>query len=190
MVLRRDREIKMNRNATFLGIMFGPFFRWWWATITGVATVGGWFLFPASVYILTRIWICFLILFFFALMFLTISATYQGYRLFKNSYSKITLRSIQRCDDFGGDHIFLFVGNYNTEIGSLFEVYRNLADVEVCIAIVEVVHIKDDRTVQAKPIWFSPGQKRDLQGGIIGITSLTVRPIIKKENIERWFSER
>lgn len=180
----------MNKNVTFLEIMFGPFFKWWWATITGVATIAGWFIFPAFGYTVGRIWICFLILFFFTLMFLTISATYQGYRLFKNSCSRLTLKSIQRCDDFSGDHIFLFIGNYNTEIGSLFEVYRNLGDVEVCIAIVEVIHIKDDDTVQAKPIWFSPGHKRDLQGGTIGITSLTVRPIIKKENIERWFGER
>jgi hypothetical protein len=123
-------------------------------------------------------------------MFLAVSTTYQGYRLFKNLLSRLTLKSIQRCDDFSGEHIFLFVGNRNTEIGSLFEVYRDLTDVEVCIAIVEVIHIKDDGTVQAKPIWFSPGQKRDLQGGTIGITSLTVRPIIKKQNIERWFRER
>ena len=180
----------MNRNGTFLGIMFGPFFRWWWATITGVATIAGWFLFPASGFGLSRIWICFLILLFFTLLFLTISAMYQGYKLFRNSCSRLTLDSIQRCDDFSGDHLFLFKGNRNTEIGSLLEVYRDLADLEVCIALIEVIHIKDDGIVQAKPIWFSPIHKRDLQGGRIGITCLTLRPVIRRENVERWLEER
>jgi len=154
-----------DQRAKYIAFLFGPFFRWWWALITGLATLlsyklppqTGWRLGPAGTLLITLL--C------FTLLFLALSVGYQGLQLFRAHYGELILRGIQKSRDLGGDWVFIITAGVDLPVGTVIDVHRRLGNVEVPFALVEIVGTNSDGYYQGLPRWLAPVHIRDYTGG-------------------------
>ncbi len=146
--------------SKYLGWIFQFFFRWWWAAITGTASIIALFVTPESGLKFSNIGVSIVILIFLTFTFLMLSVLVQGWSLFCDRTHQLEVVSIRRSKDLGSDWIFIINGNLPESQGVLIEVCRPLEDTEVPFAIVTVVGTTEKGYHQAVPIWISPGHLR------------------------------
>ena len=148
---------------TYLGWIFRVFFRWWWAVLTGTASIVPLFWIPQSGIILSNITVTATIFVVLTLAFLTVSVLVQAWSLYwdRNRQPEVVSISRSRSKDLGSDWIFVIDGHLRESNGVLIEVRRLLEDTEVPFALVKVVEKTGQGYYQAVPIWLSPGHLRD-----------------------------
>lgn len=146
---------------TYLGWIFQVFFRWWWAALTGTASIAAFFGTPQSGITLSNIAATAMILVVLTLIFLTVSVLVQGWSLYRDRNRQPEVVSIRESKDLGSDWIFVIDGYLQESSGALIEVRRVLEDTEVPFALVKVVEQTRQGYYQAVPIWLSPGHLRD-----------------------------
>lgn len=164
-------------HDSFLGILFGSFFRWWWAVLTGFASILSWIYVPASV-TLSRGQITSAILLGLILMFFALSTIFQGWRLFKNRITASTVVGFQKSDNYGGEFVFIIKGVHQSAKGKVAELKRTVDGVEVPFAIVEFVDLNSQGYYQANPVWISSNHLRELRTGKFAISQVVVDPLI------------
>src|SRR4051812_28800239 len=96
-----------DQRGKYFSFLVGPFFRWWWALITGLGTLLSYKLTPDSGWRLGPIGVLLLTVLGFTLSFLTLSVAYQGWQLFRGRYAELVLCSIQKSKDLGADWVFV-----------------------------------------------------------------------------------
>lgn len=174
----------------FSGFLFNSFFKWWWAAITGLASLLSWIVLPNNDIIIKKVWISVLIIIISILLFLCISTILQSWKLFTGEYTKkIKVDGLLRSDETDKKHIFLLNGASGITIGSLMEVYGFRNQLEVPVALIEVEHCRDDGITQANALWISPIHLLDIKKGNFLTSSLKVRNYIGKKFIDRWIDE-
>ena len=90
----------MQQNySSFLGWLFGPFFRWWWALITGTASFLAFVWTPPEGVTISRTGMLLLLFSAFTLAFLVISVVVQGYLLFRERYKNLEVIAVQKVTE-------------------------------------------------------------------------------------------
>ena len=145
----------------FLSWLFDPFFRWWWALITGTASFLAFVWTPPEGVTIGRTGM--LLLFFagFSLVFFVVSVVVQGYQLFRERYKDMEVVAVQKATEPGAELIFILRGYLRDASGLLVEIRRPLGDVEVPFAIVRVTGATSKGLYQAVPVWVSAGHLRN-----------------------------
>jgi len=175
-----------DQRAKYLSFIVGPFFRWWWALITGLATLLSYKVTPQAGWHIGAVGALTLTLLCSTLLFLAISVVYQGWQLFRGRYAELVLRGIQRSRDLGSDWVFVLSAGLDLPIGTIIDVHRRLGDVEVPFALIEIIGATSDGLYQALPRWLAPIHIRDYTGGrfstsetvcVRNITSTRVRDL-------------
>jgi hypothetical protein len=154
-----------SQRQSYLEFILAPFFRWWWALITGVATLLSYRLTPQGGYQLGAVAALLLTLVCFTLLFATISVLYRGWLLFRDRYAPLTVQAIQKNRDLGGEWIFVLATGGRMTPGTVVDVHRRLGDLEVPFALVEIVAETAIGTYQAVPRWLAPIHIRDFTAG-------------------------
>lgn len=153
------------QRETYLGFILGPFFRWWWAIITGLATLLSYELTPADGYRVSAQLALGLVLVLPSTTFLAISVLARGWVLFRHQHSEFTVHSILRNRDFGSDWIFVIRTGRELPAGTLLDVHRRLGGVEVPFALIELISPTTDGLHQGVPRWLAPAHIRDFTSG-------------------------
>jgi hypothetical protein len=156
--------------------LLDPFFRWWWALITGTASFLAFVWTPPNGLNIGRTCILLLIFTIFSLLFLVLSVLVQGFQLFRERYKDLEVVAIQKATESGSDLIFLLRGYLRDATGLLIEIRRPLDDVELQFAIVRITGATSKGLYQALPVWVSAGHLRDFNSRRFSANLLIARP--------------
>lgn len=173
----------------FIGLMFKPFFKWWWAVLTGAASLLAFLWTPTGGLTVSQTGMLLVILGTLTLVFLVFSVLYQGWNLFKDRHRNLEVVSVTKTKDFGTDWIFLLRGYLRESTGILLEIRRPLEDVEVPFALVRVIGSTTKGLYQAVPVWISPGHLRDFSNRQFSASSLIAYPNIYFDRAREVFNE-
>lgn len=167
------------RTRTFSGyfkLVFSTFFRWWWAVITGIASLSGWVFSPIEGITIPRYGMGLAILGGFVLLFLTISAIYQCWEIFSEA-SPIRVASFEKPKS--GDFIFLLNSTISLEPHTLLVFKRYSSDeIETVVALVEIIERNSKGQYQTRAIWTSPALLKDL-----GVSRTVLKDLIVSSSI-------
>lgn len=174
---------------TYLGWIFRVFFRWWWAALSGTASIAALFWTPQSGITLSNIAVTAMIFVVLTLSFLTVSVLVQGWALYWDRGHQPEVVSIRRSKDLGSDWIFVINGYLQESGGALIEVRRLLEDTEVPFALVRVVGTTERGYYQAVPIWLSAGNLRDFTQHKFDLSALRAKTSVTYERVLEAFNE-
>ena len=123
--------------SEYLGWLFQPFFRWWWAAVSGTASIITLWGMPQSGVTFSNATAAIMVLIVSTMTFLTFSVLKQGWSLYWDRNRQLEVVSIRRDKDkaFGADWVFVINGYLPESIGTLVEIRRLLEDTEVPFAI-------------------------------------------------------
>lgn len=169
----------------FLRLIFSSFFRWWWAVITGFAPIASWLFVPREGIFLTPLAFSMLILSGMTLLFLVLSTVYQSWLIYQEHFARLRIVGFQKCNSYGGEHIFLLEGNIGVVQSHIIELKVFCAGVEVVIALVEIIEENSKGQYQAKPIWILPGHLRELKMGQFIYSEIEADPFVKLRTLKR-----
>ena len=169
----------------FLRLMLGPFFRWWWAAVTGVASIASLFLVPAQGVTLSRFSIAASVLTVSALFFVTLSVLEQGWKLFQDRFIDLEVAAIQRVQEEDMEYIVLLRGYLPTYKGALVELRRRIGEREAPLAFLEVMDRNSQGLYQARAIWIAPLHRPDLVGNRIALSDVLSSTCIDIDKIRR-----
>lgn len=175
--------------SEYLGWLFQPFFRWWWAAVSGTASIIALWGTPQSGVTLSNATFAVMVLIAFMLIFLTLSVLVQGLSLYQDRNRRLKVVSISRAidSDFDADWIFVMSGYLQESTGTLVEIRRPLEDTEVPFAIVRVVGKTEKGYHQAVPIWVSPGHQRDFMNHEFDPRTLRVKTTLVYDRVWKAF---
>ena len=75
--------------SAYLAFLFQPFFRWWWAAVTGFASIFSVLVTPQSGLVLNSATVAVIIFVGFTMAFLTVSTLVQGWDLYRKRYTDL-----------------------------------------------------------------------------------------------------
>jgi drug/metabolite transporter (DMT)-like permease len=118
------KDLKNKKPATnFLRLIFSSFFRWWWAVITGVASIAGWLSVPREGLSLTPLMFSILILFVLTLFFLVLSTVYQGWLIYQERLTRLRIVGFLKSNIYGGEYVFLLEDNIGVAKGTVTKLF-------------------------------------------------------------------
>lgn len=159
----------------YLSWLLGPFFRWWWAAITGIIGLITFAWTPASIAISKPV-ILLLLLCVSALSFLTATVAAQGWKLFtdRSSFRVISLTRVEE-EEFDCDWIVIFEGPPGIQTGWVLQVDRKFDDGRVAsFAIIKVLDRLSECTYQAASVWLKNSFMNDYQKHRFTVRNLTI----------------
>jgi hypothetical protein len=173
----------MQTELAFLKAIFSTFFRWWWAVLTGLASVLSWLAAPQGL-TLTRLQFAATTLMVLIVAFFAASTIYQAWRVFRNKIAPSTITDMQRSDSYGGEYVFVISGLHSQMKGRVAELRRRLNGVEVPFAVIEFLDENAKGNFQANPLWISPNHLRELRAGKFVLSEVIVDPFISSRTLQ------
>jgi hypothetical protein len=183
--------------GAFLSLMFQPFFKWWWAVVTGAASILAFVWTPPAGLTISKAGMLLLVLIGFTMLFLVLSMVVQGWLLFQNRHQRLELVALRQVRDFGPaddrprdlgtDWVFLLRGYLPESTGMLIEIRRPFEEVELAFALVQVTGTTARGLYQASPLWISPGHLRDYSRQHFSANTLIAYPQISYDRAKEVF---
>ena len=155
-----DAETETPSFSKYMGWIFAPFFRWWWAGLTGTASLLGFYWTPELGLNLTRAEVCSFIFVFLLFAFLMMSSIMQGWRLYFRQQSRLQVVTVRKAPEFDADLLFVIDGYLRETRDTLLEIRRVIDNAEVPFCIARVINTTDAGYAQAVSFWTSPGHLR------------------------------
>ena len=168
------------RIYEYLKFILSPFFRGWWAIITGLATLLGYVLTPETGVRLVPILSLLITLLIFSLLFFALSVLVQGWYLFINRYTGLEVKNIQKNE---GELVFILSGYLPLGVGTIVDIHRRLGDLEVPFALVKVASQNDKGFYQAEALTTAPAHLRDYNTGKFAVNDLIAYPFATTDRI-------
>jgi hypothetical protein len=165
-----------------------PFFNWWWAAISAVATLVSFFGMPNSITV-DKVLIAIMIMVVLALIFLTFSVLTQGFQWFKkiqNPPRVVGFSPASREDEL---EIFRITSTTPLQPGQVMSLLRTTERATVCMAMVRVERHLENLTYQCRPLWIAPIHRRDLKEGRIHVSQLTTTTRLQESDLMTYTSE-
>ncbi len=159
----------------YIGWLLGPFFRWWWAAITGIVGLIAFSWTPSSVEISKPI-ILLLLLLLSATLFLTATVAAQGWKLYseKSSFRVISLNKVER-EQFDCEWIVIFEGPPGIQVDWVLQVDRRFEEGVVSpFAVIRVLSKISECTYQAASVWHKNGFMNDYQNHRFTVRNLAI----------------
>lgn len=169
----------------YISSILSGFFRWWWASLTGVASIVGLFVAPESGLILGRIALSILILVFSVLFFLTVSVLYHGWGIYKNRRGELRIADYVDNPDEGSKGIFLIESAGDLQRGDVLEVRAYDGEVEIGISVAEITNKNTRGQHQCIPLWISSDHQRKLKSGEMSVNQLVGSRFLTTKTVER-----
>ena len=173
----------------YLGTLLTPFFRWWWAVITGIATLLSFFAWKADGLNFSGTQIAFAILLFFTLVFLVLSVVSQGFKWYARAYCNPEVIKCSPAANDSESEIFHLTSLLPLEPGQVISMLRTFDDGRViCMGMLKVERLVDDR-YQCVPLWLGPGHRQDLKQGKIQAKHLFTSLLLNESDLSRYIQE-
>ncbi len=145
-------EKMMSNMSCFLRFLFSPFFRNWWAVLTGCASILAIYITPSQGFNLTGAMMMTMTFFVLSLVFLTLSVLSQGWQLFISRLEGLRVSSFDRNRDIPEGWVFILDGNIDLAIGTVVDVHKKTGEAEVPLALVRINSRNSTGRYQATPI--------------------------------------
>lgn len=171
------------QTESFIKLLFGSFFRWWWTAVTGVATLLSFFAIPNGI-VIGRTVTALLIFSALTLLFLTISTVYQGWSLYKSRVSPPVFLRFHELEKFGKDLVCLVDGVPKEAEGKIAQLKREVSTgLEVPFAVIEFGERNADGQVLAEVVWISPGHLSDLRSNQFSASDVIVDLFVNRKSM-------
>lgn len=173
-----------NSFIGFIGWVLSPALRWWWAVISGTASIAALFLAPDTGLTLTRGWMSLLVLGSSLLSFVVVSVVIQGWGMFRNEANEIRVLSANKSkNDFEAKILFVLSGPVENLGRAVLEIRRVSGQEELPFTVVRVVDETDDGNVMAIPLQISPTALREFNAHSFGVSDMRVKSHITFDRI-------
>jgi energy-coupling factor transporter transmembrane protein EcfT len=180
------KNLKSSKSIlSFIVLIFSSFFRWWWATIAGFASIVSLFIFPQEGIMFNAFMFSLLILFGFSLIFLALSSVYQSWQIYQKFFTSMNIVGFLKSDTYGDEYVLLLESETDFNQGTVIELKRFDKEVEVAIALVEIIEKNSKEQYQASLIWISPIHLRDLKMGHIVYSEIKAEPYVKLNTLQK-----
>lgn len=183
------RSLEGGKQAVvFLRLIFGSFFRWWWAAITGFASIAGFLIAlqsPAEGVLLSPLLFGILILLGSLLVFLVLSTVYRSWLIYREHFTRLRVVGLSRYNDPDPSDLFILEGNAHYNQGTVIELQRFHEGLDIAIALVEIMEKNSAGQYPAKVIWAPAGPLGDLRMGKFMFSDIKAGPLIREETIQK-----
>ena len=176
------------RSLQYLRELLGLFARWWWASITGVASILSWLAVPADGGNIGRTTVALLVFGGLCLLFIAFSAAVHGYGLFVGNLQPRVTRFVPASDEKDAACTFILDPGPSATLapGYLISLYRNVLGEEVCVALLRFDRLRqEDGQAQRVPVWIGAGHLKELSSNSLDATLLRVRRDVPERIIDR-----
>ncbi len=151
--------------TSYLKFLFDPFFKWWWAAITGLASILGLLITPKTGVTLSQPAVFALTFCSMGMLFLVVTTVSRGWELYKYRFPEMTVVAMQKSKEFGGEFVVVIRSATELTRGMIVELRRPLEYAEVPFALVEIKDQTSNGNYQALPIWSATNHKERLFRG-------------------------
>jgi hypothetical protein len=170
---------------TFLRQLTDSFFRWWWAVLTGLASLFSWFGVPNGGVLVSRLAVALAVFGALGLVFLVAAMIVRSYEWFLGQ--TVHPRVVRVVAGDGGETLFVVRAEGRPlSAGNLLAVHRDVAGEEICIAVLRFDRSREDgEGDQCEAIWISAGHQNELARGRVKPGELLVRREISASALDR-----
>jgi hypothetical protein len=166
--------------GSYLRYVTAPFFRAWWAVITGLASVLSLYIAHTWQITLTAPFATTLTFIVLTMGFLVISVVARGWDLFVAARTGLKVTSFERSRDVEEGWILVIEGNMDLSVGAVIDIHKRAGAAEVPLALVQVTGKNSNGSYQATPIGrINPAHVREHSAGALRPSDLVVRPFVE-----------
>jgi hypothetical protein len=166
----------------YLASLTRPFFLWWWAAITGVATLLSFFEWRSAGMHLSGTAVAIVVGTFFTVVFFAASVIVQGLGWYTQSHRQPVIVKCTAADRESSVEIFQLTSVLPLEPGQVISLLRTLDDRVFCIGMLKVERVASNR-YQCVPLWIAPGSRQDLKQGRLPLTHLSASLLLNEKDL-------
>jgi len=175
-----DESMANPTFGDFVAYLTKPFFRTWWAVITGFASILALYVTRDSHFTIDGPGVASLILLGSILLFLVLSVTSQGWKLFRGQSAGLHVLSFEKSRDVAEGWLLIIGGNAEVIVGTVVDIYKRTPAGEVPLAFFEISGRNSDGRYQATPIGrINPSHIREHSAGGLRPSDLVVRTSVE-----------
>lgn len=172
----------------YLGTLASPFFRWWWALITGIATLLSFFAWKTEGLALSGTQVALAVLIFFTLGFFVLSVLVQGFKWYTRAHHNPEVLTCAPATSDSDSEVFHIRSFLPLEPGQVMSLLRTIDDRVVCMGMLKVERVLSDR-YQCIPLWLGAIHRRDLKQGKVQPRLLSISLLINESDLSRYLAE-
>ncbi|MGD9733582.1 MAG: hypothetical protein AB7U45_15500 [Desulfamplus sp.] len=148
--------MKSEKNAptasSYLRFIFSPFFRYWWAALTGCASILAIYITPSQGVTLTGAVMMTMTFVILTMVFITLSALGQSWQLYMMRPQGLRISSFERNRNIKEGWVFVLYGDIELSVGTVIDIHKRTGTVEVPLALIRIDARNSDGAYQATPI--------------------------------------
>jgi hypothetical protein len=178
-------EKNMPTSSSYLRFIFSPFFRYWWAALTGCASILAIYITPSQGVTLTGAVMMTMTFVILTMVFITLSALSQSWQLYMGRPQGLRVSSFERNRDIKEGWVFVLYGDIDLSVGTIIDVHKRMGSVEVPLALIRIDARNSDGAYQATPIGkMNPAYIREHSAGGLKPSDLIVRTSVNLQRIK------
>lgn len=171
--------------SSYLRFIFSPFFRNWWAVLTGCASILAIYITPSQGVTLTGAMMMTMTFVILTMVFITLSVFSQGWQLYMGRLEGLRVSSFERNRDVQEGWVFILDGDIDLAVGTVIDVHKRTGAVEVPLALIRIDARNSDGAYQATPIGkMNPAHIREHSAGGLKPADLIVRTSVDLQRIK------
>lgn len=171
--------------SSYLRFLFSPFFRSWWAVLTGCASILAIYITPSQGITLTGAMIMTMTFFVLTMIFITLSAFSQGLELYMGRLEGLRVSSFERNRDVQEGWVFILNGDIDLPVGTVIDVHKRAGAAEVPLALIRIDSRNSNGAYQATPIGkMNPSHIKEHSAGGLKPADLIVRTSVNLQRIK------
>ena len=171
--------------GSFLQFLFSPFFRNWWAALTGCASIFAMYITPSSGITLSGGAMMTATFVGLTLVFIALSVVGQGWQLYTRRLDYLQVKSFERNRDMPGGWVFVLVGGVDLSVGTVIDIHKKAGAAEVPLSLVRIVSQNSCGAYQATPVGkINPTHIKEHSTGGLRPMDLVVRTSIDLQRIK------
>jgi hypothetical protein len=179
------QESTISTKSSYLLFLFNPFFRYWWAALTGCASILAMYVTPSQGITLNGAMIMTITFIVLILLFITLSTVSQGYQLYIGQLEGLCVSSLERNRDVSEGRVFILNGDVDLPVGSVIDVHKRMGEAEVPLALIRINSRNSKGAYQATPIGkMNPSHIKEHSNGGLRPMNLVVRTSVDLQRVK------
>lgn len=171
--------------GSFLRFLFSPFFRNWWAALTGCASILAMYITPSQGITLSGSAMMTATFVALMLLFITLSSLGQGWQLYMGRLGGLHVTSFERNRDMPEGWVFVLVGDIDLAVGTVIDIHKKTGAAEVPLSLVRIASRNSSGAYQATPIGkINPTHIKEHSAGGLRPVDLIVRTSVDLQRIK------
>jgi hypothetical protein len=184
-MIDRQPAKKPHTMGNFLLFLFSPFFRNWWAALTGCASILAMYITPLEGITLSGAAMMTATFATLTLVFIILSVLGQGWQLYLGRLSGLQVVSFERSRDLPEGWVFVLIGDIDLAVGTVIDIHKKTGVAEVPFSLVRIDSRTSGGAYQATPIGkINPTHIREHSAGGLRPADLIVRTSVDLQRIK------